>query len=88
VADGDLDRACREFLERIDDLFDETVPAAERAVLVTHLASCERCAELVASMRRTIAACRAAPRPEIRRDCLERAASSLREELARRGIRF
>jgi anti-sigma factor RsiW len=44
---------CRDGVERLMDYLDGAVPAAERRVLESHVASCARCTAFVASYRET-----------------------------------
>jgi len=69
----------------MSEYLEETLQAPERQRLKQHLAACPACAELLAAMRAQIEACQRTPRPEISRECVERAIGALRAELQRRG---
>ncbi|MEW6321993.1 MAG: zf-HC2 domain-containing protein [Acidobacteriota bacterium] len=56
---------CRARLERLFDYLDGELDPRDCAALERHLASCECCGDLAASLRRTIDACRAAGHPRL-----------------------
>lgn len=51
--------SCRERVERLCDYIDKELPPAQRKLIARHRRSCRPCAELLASLQRTVSTLRA-----------------------------
>jgi anti-sigma factor RsiW len=76
------DHRCVEFLERLSRYLDDDLPCAERREIERHLRGCPCCADVLESLKFTVAACheegRPALPPAVRRRARARVAELLR----------
>ena len=74
--------SCRKRVERLCDYLDKVLPAGERKAVAGHRRSCRPCAELLASLQRTVSTLKALKR---RSKAPVSARRALRAALARRA---
>ena len=73
------DANCRAMFDRVSAYLDGELPAAECREIERHCRSCDRCAEFIDSLRRTVGVCREAGQKPLPADVRNRAKARIRE---------
>ena len=83
---ADRQRAFESWLASLDAELRSEVPHDLLELTEQEMEDCDACREFLETFRRTVETCRSAPRPEVDRGCLERAAEAARRELREKGL--